>query len=210
MLTLCYISICSAPPPTPCKANVDLVFLIDGSSSIDAADFELCKKFVKDVTKHFTISIEDSHVGAVQFADGPKLMFGLEKYFSNEDVYKAIDGIQKLRGGTFLGEALGFVYDNVFGAVDPRPDIPQILIVMTDGMAEDDLVIPVNSLKEAQVTIFALGIGDKVKTEELNLMASDPDSDHAFKTGFDQLTNIVNVISQKACPGISPCVFNET
>lgn len=128
-------------------------------------------------------------------------MFGLNQYVSNEDTYKAIDNIEKLRGGTFLGEALAFVDENVFGAVEPRRDIPQILIVMTDGRAEDDLVMPVSSLKEAEVTIFALGIGDNVKTEELNLMASDPDSEHAFKTGFAQLSNIVDVIGQKACPG---------
>lgn len=174
---------------------------MDGSSSILTNEFELCKKFVKDVIAYFTISKEGTHVGAAQFADYPAPIFGLDKYFSNDQVYQAIDSVIKTRGGTFLGDALAYVDESVFGAVQPRPGVPRILIVMTDGKSEDELTIPVEALQK-HATIFALGIGDSVKTSELNLMASDPDSEHAFKTGFSQLSNVVDVIGRKACPGM--------
>jgi len=57
--------------------------------------------------------------------------------------------------------------------------VRDILIVITDGASDDDIAVSGFALKEDGVTIFSLGIDQYVR-DELNEMASDPDSEHVF------------------------------
>lgn len=153
---------------------------------------------------HYDISQAGSHVGVAQFANRAELLFGLDKYTSKDLVDKAIDAMEKLRGGTYIGRGLDLVKDRLFGAVPGRPSVHRILLVMTDGESEngDDLTTPSKALQAQGVTIFSLGIGDKVNEQQLKTIASDPDEDHVFKTGFNQLLQVVELIEAKACPGM--------
>lgn len=54
-----------------CDKNFDLVFVIDGSGSIEQAgkgNFKLIKNFVKDVIGGFNIGFDQTHVGAIIFS----------------------------------------------------------------------------------------------------------------------------------------------
>lgn len=54
--------------PLDCKNKVDLVFLLDGSGSIEPEDFEKAKEFVKDVVDYFDIGIDNTRVGLATFS----------------------------------------------------------------------------------------------------------------------------------------------
>lgn len=177
------------------------MFLIDGSSSIKPLEnFLRCKDFVKDIVEIFNISLTESHIGVVQFASRAKIEFGLNKYYSKADVNNAIDAIRQERGSTNINVALMAVKDEVFGAVDPRPKVPRILIVMTDGHTDENLK-PLSLELQKRATVFAIGIGNDYSTTQLRDMASDPKEKHAYVTGFPQLTTIAKLIRNNACPG---------
>lgn len=177
------------------------MFLFDGSSSIKPqANCLRCKQFVKDIILKFNISLTESHVGVVQYASNADIVFGLNKYSSNAEVNQAIDDFRQKRGSTNMNEALTVVKDQAFGAVPARPNVSRILIVMTDGPISEDLK-PLSLELQKNVTVFALGIGQNYNPTKLNDMASDPNGNHAYKTGFLQLSSVATLIRDKACPG---------
>ena len=58
---LCFmIRSCAYHVHVGCTAGVDLVVLVDGSSSVGSENFDVIKQFVFDVTKQFQVSIERS------------------------------------------------------------------------------------------------------------------------------------------------------
>ena len=59
-----------------CKAKVNLLFVIDGSGSIENSgkgNFDKVKNFVKDLTQSFGVSKEGTHVGIIVYSDKPEV-----------------------------------------------------------------------------------------------------------------------------------------
>jgi len=57
-------------------------------------------------------------------------------------------------------------------------------------------------LRQAGITVFAVGVGAGATVAELNSMATDPDSTHVFQVdNFNNLDSIKGTLSQKACEG---------
>lgn len=56
------------------------------------------------------------------------------------------------------GQALTFILDTSFKAkFGSRPGVPKIVILITDGKSEDDVISPARSLREAGIELFAIG-----------------------------------------------------
>ena len=51
------------------------------------------------------------------------------------------------------------------------------------------------------VTIFSVGIGKEFKKDELDEMATDPDSAHVLTGDFDQLDQLLPKIKEQSCTG---------
>ena len=73
--------------------------------------------------------------------------------------------------------------------------------VITDGKSKDDVKGPSQELRDSGVTVFSVGIGNNYDNQELQEMATDPDSQHVFKADFNALKSIVNTIVDMACKG---------
>lgn len=51
------------------------------------------------------------------------------------------------------------------------------------------------------VTIFSFGIGKEYKKDELDEMATDPDSTHVFTGDFDEFDQVLPKIKKQSCTG---------
>ena len=59
-----------------CKAKADVVFIIDGSGSIEMygkGNFKKVLDFVKDLTRSFDVSKDGTHVGIVLYSSKPEV-----------------------------------------------------------------------------------------------------------------------------------------
>ncbi|XP_048588340.1 uncharacterized protein LOC5512415 isoform X2 [Nematostella vectensis] len=203
-----------APAPTatpspatspPCRASVDLVFLIDGSSSIEQfgkGNFLFCLNFVKRMAQSFEVSSSGTHVAVVLYYDSSKIVFNLNDYKTIDEVTGAVDKIKYPGGSTFTGAGLRMVKSEVFDK-SGRSNVPHILIVMTDGESHDDVAEPSRVLREDNTIIYAVGEGYYFKLKQLNEMASEPKINHVFTADFGQMNTIVEDIKDKACSEIS-------
>ena len=84
-----------------------------------------------------------------------------------------------------------------------RPDVPNIAIVVTDGISNINAqrTIPeAQSAKDSGVHIFAIGVGLSGNTFELDAMASEPVEDNRFSVQqFDRLADIGTRLFDGVC-----------
>ncbi|KAH0626357.1 hypothetical protein JD844_001295 [Phrynosoma platyrhinos] len=191
-VVLNYISLYSFPE---CSAHpTDIVFLIDGSGSINGADFERMKQFVSEIIKR--LSGRDT-----QFSDQYKEHFN----FNSKDPAQLVMDISQIDGMTNTATAIRKVVRELFTSQKgSRKEATKILIVITDGEKSDNVqyweVIP--EAERAGIIRYAVGVGAAFSSssakQELNDIASEPDGEHVFTVyNFNALKGIQDQLQNK-------------
>ena len=87
--------------------------------------------------------------------------------------------------------------------------MPKIGILITDGEATDKTKTEAAAMaaKNNGITLFTVGIGSQINTQELNKIASSPTQEHVFLvTEFNKLLSIVSTVAEGTCGG-EPIIF---
>lgn len=178
--------------------EADIYFLIDGSTSIEQNEFVQIKEFILDVIKMFSIGPDKVQVGAVQYSDTIKVEFHINDNSNDADLRKAVLNIKQLKGFTDTGKALAFMLQIIKEGKKHRArKVPCHLVVLTDGKSRDDVLEPAKSLRDEQITIHAVGIGEANK-EELRQIAGEEERVN-FGRNFDSLKRIKNEVVHGIC-----------
>ncbi|XP_042260506.1 collagen alpha-1(XXVIII) chain-like isoform X2 [Thunnus maccoyii] len=172
-----------------CKERpMELVFVIDSSESVGPENFEIIKDFVNALVDRVTVGRNATRIGLVLYSLEVKLVFNLARYVSKQDIKQAIRNIPYMGEGTHTGTAIRKATQEAF--YSSRVGVSKVAIVITDGQTDKrepvKLDLAVREAHAANIEMFALGIvntSDPTQAEflrELNLIASDPDSEHMF------------------------------
>ncbi|KAM4559093.1 collagen, type XXVIII, alpha 2a [Odontesthes bonariensis] len=172
-----------------CKERpMELVFVIDSSESVGPENFEIIKDFVTRLVDRTTVGRNATRIGLVLYSLEVRLEFNLVRYMSKEDVKQAIRKMPYMGEGTYTGTAIRKATQEAFFSA--RPGVRKVAIVITDGQTDKrepvKLDIAVREAHAANIEMYALGIvnsSDPTQAEflqELNLIASDPDSEHMY------------------------------
>ncbi|KAH0627278.1 hypothetical protein JD844_002801 [Phrynosoma platyrhinos] len=177
--------------------RADIYFLIDGSRSIYYKDFdEKMKSFLKEVIKMFTVGPDHVRFGVVQYADNAKTEFEVHEHTTSKNLEKAINNIKQMHGNTFTGAALNFMKPLFENARKQRKNkVPCYLIVLTDGDADDSVKVPADTLREAEIIIFAIGVGNAIMAE----LHEIGESRVYYVHQYDSLKKIKNSLVQAVC-----------
>uniref|UniRef100_A0A674KHD4 VWFA domain-containing protein n=1 Tax=Terrapene triunguis TaxID=2587831 RepID=A0A674KHD4_9SAUR len=77
--------------------------------------------------------------------------------------------------------------------------VPQIAVVITDGQAQDNIQEPAKEIKDAGITLYAIGIKG-ASLVELQEIASEPDDKHVYEVeDFTDLQDISHNMLQVLC-----------
>ncbi|KAK2889366.1 hypothetical protein Q8A67_014741 [Cirrhinus molitorella] len=178
----------------------DIVFLVDGSSSIGRANFMLVKSFMAGIVKPFARAVGPSGIrfGVVQYSDTARVEFTFTTYLNGTELITAIENINYKGGNTRTGAGLKYIADNFFSPTSIR-DVPKIVILITDGKSQDSVQDPAQKLRSLGVKIFAVGI-KSADPAELNLIASPPQSEFTSQIGnFKALSSLLPLVSRRVC-----------
>ncbi|XP_078676751.1 uncharacterized protein LOC144913731 [Branchiostoma floridae x Branchiostoma belcheri] len=180
---------------TDCKFSFDLVFLVDGSTSVGPNEFDKSKAFLRNVINQFQIGPDATKVGVIQYSSTVREEFSLNRYLTKQDVMRAIDRIPFLGGFTRTGEAITFMKQHS----QFRGNVPKIAIVITDGRAQDDVSYPSQMAHGAGVIMYAISVGS-VNMNELKLIAS---AERYITTvsDFDALSTLTLSLTEQICRG---------
>uniref|UniRef100_A0A3P8U058 Collagen type VI alpha 6 chain n=1 Tax=Amphiprion percula TaxID=161767 RepID=A0A3P8U058_AMPPE len=185
----------------------DLLFLIDSSGSIYPQDYNKMKDFMKSVISKSFIGQNEVHVGVMQFSTIQKLEFPLNRFYSKEEMSKAIDNMQQVGGGTHTGEAITDVSQYFDASRGGRPDLRQRLVVITDGEAQDEVRRPAAALRAKGVVVYAIGVVDANTTQLLEISGS-PDRMYAERD-FDALKDLESQVALELCDPERDCKKTE-
>lgn len=146
----------------------DIVFLIDGSTSITPENFQQIQNFLRNVIRTLDIGANKVRIGVVQYSNDPQTEFLLKAHPDKKSLLAAVDKIVRKEGGTETGKAIDFIRTQLFThAAGSRvfQGVPQIAVVITDGASGDSVIEPAQKLRDSGVIVFAIGVGEAKKKE---------------------------------------------
>lgn len=202
----------SLPPSLPTsvctqEAAADIVFMVDGSSSIGADNFEQVRQFLKTLVRGFDVGPGRVRIGLVQYSNMPRTEFHLHTFQNKRAILEYISGLLYRGGGTNTGRGLEFLLAEHFaedadGQRHAKGHVPRVAVVITDGKSQDNVELHAAELKRRGVILYAVGIKDADK-EQLQEMASAPHLQHMFSVSdFAALQGISQSVAQTLCTSV--------
>ena len=186
-----------------------MVFVMDESGSITAANFEKMKNLAIAITNEFTISPTRTQVGWINFNNTARQVFTLTSYQDKASLHAAIHAIQYMDGGTNIGAGLQALYNYGFAGARETFYIPEVAIVVTDGQSNiNDIQAAAMLLHDNRnVNVFVVGVGTGVDNMQLNAIAAagiDTDLSHVYPIEDfveEELDNLQQTIRARTCFG---------
>uniref|UniRef100_A0A3Q3BIQ2 Integrin alpha-M-like n=1 Tax=Kryptolebias marmoratus TaxID=37003 RepID=A0A3Q3BIQ2_KRYMA len=177
-----------------CQTQADIAFLLDGSGSVESADFIRMKTFVKNLISAFLG--KDKQFAITQFSTGTQTHYYFNTFTLSNWKYQ-IDNIPQIIGGTNTAAAIQNVVNDVFSTYRGSRSDVKILIIITDGESTDKYGFPeaIRLANSKNIVRFAIGVGDAFSSneskQELETIASYPPEKFVFQVeGFDALDKI--------------------
>lgn len=161
--------------------------MIDSSESVGPDNFDIIKDFVNALVDRASVSRDTTRVGVVLYSHINIVVVNLGQEVTQDEIKSKVRSMTYLGEGTFTGSAIQQA-NQVFKVA--RPGVRKVAIIITDGQADRrDAVSLERAVSEAQrgnIEMFVIGVANQSDPlyeefkKELQLMASDPDSEHVF------------------------------
>ncbi|GAB1607321.1 cartilage matrix protein-like [Argonauta hians] len=200
---------------TICKTQpTDVIFAIDSSSSISAADFSIQKKFLIDFVKFNKLIISDSntHIGVYTFAGNFVKNFQLNSYKTKADIINALNSLTPLNGITNTHLVLEEILKNGFSKSNgARANVNQVVVLISDG---EPLYIQKTTdaaadLHHAGIKVYAIGISNATNFPHLKTIASSKET-FFHVPNYDTLDLIEQNVNRLICKNVTHGNNNQT
>ena len=172
-----------------------------------SGNFITLLNFIVDVISQYNIEKRSgTQVGVVTFSTTARTAVSLVQFQTRASLSNAIINIPFSGDGTNTHLAIQHVRNEFTN--NGRDNARSVLVMVTDGRSNN----PVATVTQAQlaheenIEIFSIGIGSRTNQQELQDIASDPDSGHVF-TLNNYTTNSFATISQSLTKGICRSEF---
>lgn len=179
----------------------DIVFLVDGSSSLGQSNFNAIKDFIAKVIQRLEIGHDLVQVSVAQYADTVKPEFYLNTYSTKRDAIASVRKMRPLEGSAlYTGSALDFVRNNLFTSSAGHraaEGVPKLLVLITGGKSFDEVSQPSQELKRGSVMAFAVG-SRAADEDELTEIAFD--SSLVFTPPDFRPTTLLSVLPNLLAP----------
>lgn len=172
----------------------DVLFLLDSSGSVALYEFSRMVDFLSKLLSPFSLGPDQVRVGLLQVGTEPHLEFGFDAYRTQTRLQSALQRTKQLKGDTNTVDALLMARDRVLKQGVPggaRPELPRVLVWLTDGVDPGDVQKPMTRLKEEGVAVLVVSTGHG-NYQVLRDVVSPPAEDHLFFVDIDD----INIITE--------------
>ena len=222
----CYYNYTLLNTTAICQGALDVVFLIDSSSSISDSDYAKALNFVKNVLKYFYLHPNYTQVSILEFSTEVREL--KELTYDACELRKALN-VSRLSGMTNIAAAIEAAHQKLKSS---RPDIPDQIVLITDGY---QTVYPKNAIncknyphecnmyaiekanaaKADDIQIYVIGVGAASYYEDdLRQMASQPSDEYfSLAEDYSHLNQVLEKLGNSTCPTVTrvlpDCACNE-
>ena len=193
------------PPTYPADTKADFFIVLDKSSSIGLENFQFVKDFMLEIVNTFPLGLDSVQLRLSTFNNIVENIFELDESATLpiNEIREKITAIEYSGRGTLTGDGLEDVLRNAITQPNNRPDVKDFVLLVTDGRSKQEIKIRriVAELKRMDVRILTIGVGDKVRRQELAAIASDPKEENLrMAKDFSELVNQVSWVLSTQCP----------
>ncbi|XP_059171728.1 mucin-3A-like [Physella acuta] len=171
------------PPAAKCEkeTKADILLLIDASFSIGEVFWGFQMNMAANFTQYFEVGPDKVLFSMVSFSKTPTLNFDFARYKDASSLRQAFASIKyKKVYGTRTDLALKKINEeNLFSPeFGGREDCIDIIICLTDGNSDnfEETSKQASRLKKKGIFILAVGIGDDISENELEVIASSKEN----------------------------------
>eukprot|EP00737_Agarophyton_chilense_P002148 gb/GEZJ01002444.1/.p1 GENE.gb/GEZJ01002444.1/~~gb/GEZJ01002444.1/.p1 ORF type:complete len:203 (-),score=33.68 gb/GEZJ01002444.1/:2700-3242(-) len=170
-----------SPSPASVFDCINIVLLVDASSSVTDDDFDAMKSFARTLLLSLRNTHPNSAVAVIQFNQHPKIEISLTPV-SKPKLSTAIDNMEQLMGSTDIAAPIRRAREILAEEAGPGD---RAIVLLTDGQTHADELH--ESEKEARkaydqvgARMFTLGVGRDVDESGLSRVASGSDGGMNF------------------------------
>ncbi|XP_078494422.1 von Willebrand factor A domain-containing protein 2-like [Ciona intestinalis] len=148
----------------PCLKHsvIDMIFILDSSSSVGSVNWDVMKNFVRDVINLLSITETGTRVSIFRYNRRPdrQSQILLNDHIGDEQgLLSALDQMPYNGRGTMTGQALQYVNDTILADVaGNRPEAVDVVLTVTDGRSVDDVAAISDSLRQRGALTYAIGV----------------------------------------------------
>ncbi|KAM4632934.1 collagen alpha-1(XII) chain isoform 2-T3 [Polymixia lowei] len=181
----------------------DLVFLVDGSWSVERNNFKYIRSFISAMAGAFQIGEDKTRVAVVQYSTDTRTEFNLNQHLTRGELLRAISNLPYKGGNTMTGDALDFLMKKTFTeAAGARKGFPKVAVIITDGKSQDPVEAYAKKLRRTGVEVFVLGIKE-ADEEEMKQIASIPYRTHVYNVAdFDMIKSVQKALITQVCAAV--------
>jgi len=197
-----------------CRVGADVVFAVDSSSSVGAADFQGQLNFVRQLIVALNVGpTGDSRVGMLQYSNQATPVFYLNSFNDQLDILNAV-ATAPAGGVTNIASAISLARNQMFTApLGDRAGIPNILVIITNGRSANitQTVVEAMAARNAGISILVIPVGGTsyVSQSETEGIASYPVASNIFAiSNFTLLSTILSNVTQSECNNVNNCANN--
>ncbi|XP_078693731.1 collagen alpha-3(VI) chain-like [Branchiostoma floridae x Branchiostoma belcheri] len=184
-----------------CNVRVDLVFVLDGTGSVGADNFERMKTFVQKMISDFEIGPEATRIGVVVYSHRAELAISLDAFEDGGALQDAVAAIAYPGGYTRTGAAIDYTTTSAFSTRNgAREGVVRVAIILTDGISYDDPSEPAQSMRKAAIITYVVGIGTNLDRDQLDVIAGVPEN-LMMLDDFSMLDNLRTTLPGRVCAG---------
>lgn len=194
-------------PPLP---DLDIVVVVDSSSSVKLPNWEPQMTFVKNLVSIFDVGVDKTRIGVFRYNKliDAETEIKLSDATTLDNLLASIDAIPYDGSGTRTGAAINYTMTHHLSAdYGNRPGVEDFVIVITDGRSQDDVSVPSQIVRDSGAMVFAVGVGLKPNgIETMDQIAGPGGNSYNVVGGFAALNDVVlsiqDTLKQIVC---NPC-----
>ena len=163
------------------SGNLDAVFALDGSKDVGMSTFNKLKEFMKGSLEAYKILPNETRVAVMTYGDKQMKNVDLKDGVYKSVVEQGIEDAKRVGGERRLIDALKFADMKMFektASSSKERTAGKVLILMISGSDSqidkgNEMKMVVDELKRKKITLVVIGIGNKVKDEDLKKIGKD-------------------------------------
>ena len=180
-------------------SKLDLAFVLDDSSSVKDPEFNDVVDFVTHMISGFPdVSSSGTSVGVVMFNSDARIAIAFNRYDNKEQLISAVRGLRRSKGKTEIKKALEKSLELYTGEYGSRAKATRILVLMTDGKDANSVKSAAFHLRQNNVRVFVVGVGESVSDKQLLQVAGSANNYFKVKT-FGDLVSVTTKIIPASC-----------
>ncbi|KAM4902080.1 uncharacterized protein FYW23_002737 [Sylvia borin] len=183
------------------KLKADVGFLVDESSSIGQSNFNKVKDFLFRIVSFFPkIGPEGTQVAVAQYNEEPRAAFHFHQHRDRNGALGAIRGLSYTGGNTKTGHAISYMLEELFQpSRGMRPGFPHILVLVTDGQSQDDVLPPARAAHALGLRVLAVGVSGADPVELHRILLQQNPQNVFYVSTFDDFPQILQELIEAIC-----------